>query len=211
MSKTFDLTLSEGLDPLLRAGLALLPAVQRAVLEVAQGFVRAHREGGADGGVGVAVEQRREGVDGTQDPAEDVVDDGQQPQDEHGDADPPEVEGGEELHVERLVAFVRRVVVAVEGLAAQRVRAISQSSGCQEVHPRHVAWKQMPAERENCSTTWALERTTCPGLETSRTCRVSLLRVSDRIKAAPSHCNMQQQQQQRNQLFVFKHPKRFNV
>lgn len=34
---------------------------------------------------------------------------------------------------------------------------------------------------------------------------VLLLRVSDRIKATLSHCNMQQQQQ-RNQLFQFKYP-----
>lgn len=139
MSETFVLPLSEGPDPRQRAGLALVPAVQGAVLEVALGFVRAHREGGADGGVGVAVEQRREGVDGAQDPAEDVVEDGQQPQDQHGDADPVEVEGGEELHVELFVAFVGRVVVAVEGLAPQRVRALPQSSGCQDVHPGHVA------------------------------------------------------------------------
>lgn len=102
------------------------------------GFVRAHREGGAHGGVGVAVEQRREGIDGAQQPAEEVVDEGQQPQDEQRDVHPPEVEGGEELHVELFVAFVRRVVVAVERFAAQRVRALPQSSGCQDVHPRHV-------------------------------------------------------------------------
>lgn len=103
-----------------------------------RGFVRTHREGGAHGGVGVTVEQRREGVDGAQYPAEDVIDDGQQTQDEQGDVNLSEVEGGEELHVELFVTFVRRVVVAVESFAAQRVRALSQSSGCQYVHPRHV-------------------------------------------------------------------------
>lgn len=85
VSKAFGFLLSERVDPFLRARFALLPAVERAVQEVTRGLVRAHREGGADGGVGVAVEQRREGVDGAQYPAQDVVDDGQQPQEEQGD------------------------------------------------------------------------------------------------------------------------------
>lgn len=130
--------LSERVNPFLRARFALVPAVQRAVLEVTEGFVRAHREGGAHGGVGVAVQQRREGVDGAQYPAQDVVDYGQEPQDQQGNVKPPEVEGGEELQVEFFVAFVRRVVVAVEGFASQCVRALPQSPGCQYVHPRHV-------------------------------------------------------------------------
>lgn len=139
MSEVFVFTLSERVDPFLRAFLALVPAVQRAVLEVTQGFVRAHREGGAHGGVGVAVQQRREGVDGAQYPAQDVVDNGEEPQDQLGNAKPPEVEGGQELHVEVVVALVRRFVVAVEGFAAQRLRALPQSPGCHDVHPRHIS------------------------------------------------------------------------
>lgn len=51
-------------DPFLRALSALVPVVQGTVLEVAQGFLCAHRERSAGHGQGVTVQQRRVVVNG---------------------------------------------------------------------------------------------------------------------------------------------------
>lgn len=129
----------ERVDPFLRASLTLAPVVQRAVLEVTQGFVRAHREGGAGHSEGVTVQQRRVVVDGAHRPAEQVVEEGQKPQHQTGYPHRPEVEGGEKLHVEILVALVGRVVITEISLASDCLRPLPQGSRCQHMHPSHIA------------------------------------------------------------------------
>lgn len=144
----------ERVDPPLRARFTLIPVVERTVLKVALGFVRADCEGGARHGQRVTVQQWREVVHGAQYPADGVVGQGQEPEEQRGDANPPEAETGEEQHVEVLVALVGRVVVAEEGLAAHCLRTLSQRSGCQHMHPRHVAcerkdWREVEVESGN--------------------------------------------------------------
>lgn len=104
--RVFGLGHGEGLDPRLCAGSTLIPVVQRPVLEVALGFVCAHREGRARHGQGVTVQQRRVVVHGAQYPTEQVVDHGHEPDHQEGHADPSEVERGQKQHVEVLVALV---------------------------------------------------------------------------------------------------------
>lgn len=105
--RVFGVLLRERVDPFLRALSTLVPVVQRAVLEVTQRFIRAHREGGASHRQRVTVQQRRVVVEGAQHPAEHVVHHGHEPEHHEGHADPSEVERGEEEHVEIFVALVR--------------------------------------------------------------------------------------------------------
>lgn len=135
----FGLRLGESFDPLLCASLTLIPVVQRAILEVALGFVCADREGRTGHGQGVAVQQRCVVVYGAQYPAEQVVDHGHEPDHQEGHADPPEVKRGQKQHVEVLVALVGRVIVAEVRLPSDRLWAFAQRSCCKNVHPGHVA------------------------------------------------------------------------
>lgn len=91
----FGLGLGESFDPLLCANSTLIPVVQRAILEVALGFVCANREGRASHGQRVAVQQRCVVIHGAQYPAEQVVDHGHEPDHQEGHADPPEVKHGQ--------------------------------------------------------------------------------------------------------------------
>lgn len=63
-----------------------------------------------------------------------------EPQEPDWHAKLAEVERRQELHVELLVALVRRVIVAEVHFPSQRLRVLTQSTGCQQVHPSHVAW-----------------------------------------------------------------------
>lgn len=69
----------ECVNPFLRAGLTFIPVVQRAVLEVAQGFVCTDSEGGTSHGQGVTVQQRRVVEQGAHYPAKQVIKHGQEP------------------------------------------------------------------------------------------------------------------------------------
>lgn len=104
-----------------------------------QGFVCADGEGGTSHRQGVTVQQGREVVHGAQNPAEQVIDHGQEPEEQRGNADPSEVKCGEEHHVEILIAFVRRVIVAEESFASHSLRALPQGSARKHMHPGHIA------------------------------------------------------------------------
>lgn len=130
-SRVFGVIQRECVHPFPRTCEALIPVVQRAVLKVTQGFVCADSEGGARHSQRVTVQQRREVVHGAQYPAKQVIEHGEEPEDQRGHADPSEVKRREDLHVESLVALVRRVIVAEESLTPHRLRTLSQSSGCE--------------------------------------------------------------------------------
>lgn len=129
-------------DPFLRTSQTLVPAVEGSVLEVSLSFVGLDREGGAGHSQGVAVQQRGVVADRTEQPAQEVVEHGQEPEDHRRHAHLPEVEGGQQAHVEVLVAFVRRLVVAEERFAADPLRVVPEGSGCEDVHPGDVTWRR---------------------------------------------------------------------
>lgn len=131
MLRDFGDNQREFVHPFLCACFTLIPVIQRTVLKVTQGFVCADSEGGTGHSQGVTVQQRREFVHGAQNPAEDVVQHGQEPEEQRGNANPLEVECGEEHHVEVLVAFVRGVVVAEESFTPHCVWTLSQGSSCE--------------------------------------------------------------------------------
>lgn len=137
--RVFGVIQRETVDPFLCAGKTLIPFVQRPVLKVTQGFVCADSEGGTSHGQGVTVQQRCEVVHGAQYPAEQVIEHGQEPEEQQGNADPSEVKCGEEHHVEILVALIGRVIIAEESFTSHSLRALPQGSGCKHVHPGHVA------------------------------------------------------------------------
>lgn len=137
--QVFGVIQRERVNPFLCKHFTLIPVVQRSVLKVTQGFVSADSEGGTRHGQGVTVQQRREVVHGTQHPSEQVIEHGQEPEEQCGNANPSEVECGEKKHVEVLVALVGRVIVAEESFTSHCLRTLSQGSGCKDMHPGHVA------------------------------------------------------------------------
>lgn len=128
--RVFGVNQRESVHPFLCACFTLIPVIQRTVLKVMQGFVCADSEGGTGHSQGVTVQQRREFVHGAQNPAEDVIQHGQEPEEQRRNAYPSEVECREEHHVEVFVAFVRGVVVAEESFPPHYLRTLSQGSSC---------------------------------------------------------------------------------
>lgn len=83
----------KSVNPALGLGSALLPVVERAVLEVALGLVGEHGEGGAGHSECVAVEQRGVAAHWFEQPVQQIVEAGNEPQETHRHANLPEVEG----------------------------------------------------------------------------------------------------------------------
>lgn len=78
--RVFSFMQRERVDPRLCASPALIPAEQRPVLKVTEGFVCGHGEGGAGYGVGVTIEQGCVVGEGAQYPADEVVEHSEEPE-----------------------------------------------------------------------------------------------------------------------------------